>query len=102
MGWVLGWGLVGLKRGQYLILRLVGILSLHLPLRLQLTRLKFKFCRDFPIFPIFRMHSTTVGSGITGASLLIFPRLCANGAACDGVLCRALGARVDQEGSAQK
>jgi hypothetical protein len=25
------WGLVGLKRGQYLILRLLGILSLHLP-----------------------------------------------------------------------
>ena len=41
------WGLVGLKRGQYLILRLVGILSLHLPLRLQLAGLKFKLCRDF-------------------------------------------------------
>ena len=40
------WGLVGLKRGQYLILRLVGILSLHLPLRLQLAGLKFKLCRD--------------------------------------------------------
>ena len=41
------WGLFGLKRGQYLILRLVGILSLHLPLRLQLAGLKLKFCRNF-------------------------------------------------------
>jgi hypothetical protein len=40
-------GLIGLKRDQYLNLRLVHILSLHLPLHLQPAGLKFKFCRDF-------------------------------------------------------